>query len=153
LVVSLETIEHVADPKLVLQRMKALLKPGGLIAISCPNDHWYYRGPEHNPFHQRQYTLPEFLELTESILGPATQLMLGAPVAGFMNVPIDRSGRGAAAERDPKAILSAKDRTLSVLPSHEEIRSEESSYFVALWGPRESLSVYEPAAIFPLTMT
>ena len=154
LVVSLETIEHVADPKLVLQNIRALLRPGGLIAISCPNDHWYYRGPgEHNPFHQRQYTLREFLELTEGVLGPATQLMLGTPLAGFMNVPIDRSGRGALAERDPKAILAARDRTLSLLPPQEEIRSEESSYFVALWGPREALGVTEQGAIFPLTMT
>ncbi len=154
LVVSLETIEHLADPLSVLQKIRALLRPGGLVAISCPNDHWYYRGPgERNPFHQRQYTLAEFLDLTESALGPATQLMMGACVAGFMNVPIDRSGCGARGERDPKAILAAKDRTVSLLPSHEDIRSEESSYFVALWGPREALNLTEQAAIFPLAMT
>lgn len=42
LIISLETIEHINDPEKFLTAIKSLLKPGGIIVLSCPNDHWYY---------------------------------------------------------------------------------------------------------------
>lgn len=37
IVVSLGTLEHMDDPLRALQRMKKLLKPGGLLILTCPN--------------------------------------------------------------------------------------------------------------------
>jgi SAM-dependent methyltransferase len=51
LVVSFETIEHVPDPKTVLDELARVLKPGGLLLISTPNRDVYTPG---NPFHQRE---------------------------------------------------------------------------------------------------
>ena len=35
--VSFEVIEHLFDPKLLFHKMRRILKPGGLMVISCPN--------------------------------------------------------------------------------------------------------------------
>jgi 2-polyprenyl-3-methyl-5-hydroxy-6-metoxy-1,4-benzoquinol methylase len=48
LIVSLETIEHVADPRGLLDVFKALLNSTGMLALSCPNDA-HLAG--HNPYH------------------------------------------------------------------------------------------------------
>jgi SAM-dependent methyltransferase len=57
LIVSLETIEHVAQPEKLLDVFKALLNPAGLLALSCPNDQQL--GAQ-NPFH---HWVAEFEEL------------------------------------------------------------------------------------------
>lgn len=41
LVVSSECIEHTPDPSRALQQMAAVLKPGGLLAVSTPNRLWH----------------------------------------------------------------------------------------------------------------
>lgn len=48
LIVSLETIEHVAEPQRLLDAFAALLAPGGTLALSCPNDRAIGEG---NPYH------------------------------------------------------------------------------------------------------
>lgn len=48
LIVCLETIEHLAEPRRLLSVFAELLAPGGLLALSCPND--AHLGG-HNPYH------------------------------------------------------------------------------------------------------
>ncbi len=55
-VVCFETIEHVPDQDLVLDELRRVLAPGGLLAISSPNRDVYQEG---NPFHTHEYTPPE----------------------------------------------------------------------------------------------
>lgn len=39
-----DVLEHVREPQLLLQRLRELLTPGGLIVASLPNSgHWYFR--------------------------------------------------------------------------------------------------------------
>ncbi|MBN1676242.1 MAG: class I SAM-dependent methyltransferase [Kiritimatiellae bacterium] len=54
LVVSFETIEHVADEERQLQEVRRVLKPGGQYVLSTPND---WGVGEVAPFHVRSYTL------------------------------------------------------------------------------------------------
>ncbi|WZB62599.1 class I SAM-dependent methyltransferase [Achromobacter xylosoxidans] len=78
LIVSFETIEHLGDPVQFLGNLKTLLKPGGLIIISCPNDWWYFPTDEHkNPFHLRKYRFEDFRTETEEVLGGAKAWFLG----------------------------------------------------------------------------
>lgn len=42
-VCSFETIEHLDHPELFLQEIRRVLKPGGNIILSCPNDPYYYK--------------------------------------------------------------------------------------------------------------
>ncbi|MBI3694163.1 MAG: class I SAM-dependent methyltransferase, partial [Acidobacteria bacterium] len=59
-VVSFETIEHVADAEAFLESVRRQLAPGGLFLISCPHD---ARSPWVSPCHVRHFTYPEFRDL------------------------------------------------------------------------------------------
>lgn len=58
-IVSFETIEHVEDPERLLAEFARVLKPGGLLVLSTPND-W---GLEHAPFHKVSLDLVQLREL------------------------------------------------------------------------------------------
>jgi len=58
LVVSFETIEHIAYPEAALEEFRRVLSPGGLLLVSTPNTREYL---ELNPYHLRELTSEEFL--------------------------------------------------------------------------------------------
>jgi ubiquinone/menaquinone biosynthesis C-methylase UbiE len=60
LVVSFETIEHVAHAEAVLDELARVLDPSGLLLISTPNKREYLVP---NEFHTREFTHEEFMEL------------------------------------------------------------------------------------------
>jgi 2-polyprenyl-3-methyl-5-hydroxy-6-metoxy-1,4-benzoquinol methylase len=67
-VVFLQTIEHVQDPKAVLDHFKGMLKPGGTAYVSTPN--LLTLAPpgaekSDNPWHVKEYRAEEFRELCE----------------------------------------------------------------------------------------
>ncbi len=63
LVVSFETIEHVADPPSALAEFRRVLTEDGLLIISTPNSRAYRVG---NPYHLCEYTTAEFVDLLAS---------------------------------------------------------------------------------------
>ena len=68
-VVFLQTIEHVHDPKAVLDHMRSLLRPGGTVYVSTPNVLTLAPpGAERsgNPWHVREYRAAEFRDLCEA---------------------------------------------------------------------------------------
>lgn len=157
LIVSFETIEHVSDPVKFLNNLKRLVKSGGFIAISCPNDWWYFPTEEEkNPFHLRKYHFDEFKSQTEGVLGEARGWFLGGPATGFLNVgygryPSDEAGRGQLQMLNTVPITAGfmvpADRDAGPQPAN-------ASYFLGLWGdgdPAEE-GVSAGAAILPLSM-
>jgi len=64
LVVSFETIEHLAEHDKMLDEIKRVLKKKGLLIISSPNKNIY--GKFENEYHIKELTLDEFLELLKS---------------------------------------------------------------------------------------
>jgi glycosyltransferase involved in cell wall biosynthesis len=135
LIVSFETIEHLHNPAAVLRSLKALVKPGGTIVVSCPNDHWYYGpGRSKNVWHRHTYTFEEFRTLAEGILGPATSYLVGSTAGGFANTPLADGG----APRTLVEGLERVERGAAVEVPSEAARApspEASLYWIGVWGP------------------
>jgi 2-polyprenyl-3-methyl-5-hydroxy-6-metoxy-1,4-benzoquinol methylase len=56
-IVSFETLEHIEDPAGLLAEFSRLLKPGGRVIVSVPNDWSDETGKDPNPHHLHVYTL------------------------------------------------------------------------------------------------
>jgi SAM-dependent methyltransferase len=63
IVVSFETIEHVARPDLFLDECVRILAPGGQVIISTPNRDSYRECAPHNPYHLKELNEEEFVAL------------------------------------------------------------------------------------------
>jgi 2-polyprenyl-3-methyl-5-hydroxy-6-metoxy-1,4-benzoquinol methylase len=67
-VVFLQTIEHVQDPKAVLDHLRSMLRPGGTAYVSTPNVLTLAPPGEErsgNPWHVREYRADEYRKLCE----------------------------------------------------------------------------------------
>lgn len=64
-VVSFETIEHVQNPEAMLSECARVLKDDGTLIMSTPNRR-LYSFLEKNPYHTREFTIREFIELVRS---------------------------------------------------------------------------------------
>jgi SAM-dependent methyltransferase len=65
-VVSFETIEHVAEPERALDEFRRVLAPDGVLVISTPNPGEYL---DDNPFHLRELSPQEFQAALEARFG------------------------------------------------------------------------------------
>lgn len=154
-VCSFETIEHLDHPELFLQEIKRVLKPGGNIILSCPNDPYYYKpGEPGNPFHKKQYTYFDFKQLAEKYLGQRVRYYLAYALNGFINLPIEEStlppedGAESSLPKDMLELLNYKDYTNAVYVSGERYLNHwNANYFVGIWGPNNSAQ--SNAAFFP----
>jgi ubiquinone/menaquinone biosynthesis C-methylase UbiE len=57
IIVSFETIEHLKNPERYLNELKRVVKDGGTVIISTPNDDVFHAK---NPFHFKEYNKDEF---------------------------------------------------------------------------------------------
>jgi SAM-dependent methyltransferase len=153
LVVSLETIEHLRNPKRFLRAIRKIAKDDAVIIISCPNDNWYYRTDnQSNPYHVAKYSFESFRELTTQIFGDAAIWGYGAPVTGFANIADDLT-----AGKDPLASQVAmldfrRQASAIALPPRNgaQVGPRNCSYFVGVWGGKNA-RLYT-SAIVPLSM-
>ncbi len=157
LIISLETIEHVADQNSFLTELKRLLSPHGIIILSCPNDRGaafstYY--PTCNPYHLREYTFQKFAEECEAILGKASAWLLGTNVFGYGNFLYHPEENRIAWN---KSSLSASDATtlansnMDVCHNYENYlpNAEDSIYYAGIWGiPKQEKIV--SGTVFPI---
>lgn len=154
-VCSFETIEHLDHPELFLQEIRRVLKPGGNIILSCPNDPYYYKqGTPGNPFHKKQYTYFDFKQLAEKYLGQRVRYYLAYALNGFVNLPIEEStlppegGEESPLPTDMMEMFNYKDAVQAVCVSGEHYLNHwNANYFAGIWGPNNSTSIN--ASIFP----
>lgn len=69
-VVSFEVIEHLADPKAYLAEISRILRRNGYFILSTPNK----RYSEFNPYHLKEYYLPELKIVLEAVFDEVTIL-------------------------------------------------------------------------------
>lgn len=156
IIISIETIEHLPDPKSFLEKLSRIIIPDGIILISCPNDHWYYGpGRSKNPHHLNTYTFDEFKELTESVLGKAKSYYFGTKINGFAAVPIDHFR--VVPESMTEALNRFMEReAVEILPSPDLLPEvKDALFYMGSWGktdlsPSFSISPIHPEKRFPL---
>jgi len=149
-VVSVETIEHLTDPKSFLENLKRLTKPEGVIILSCPNDHWYYsEDDQNNPYHKRKYRLDEFQKLSTEVLGNNVRWSVGTGVFGFGSTPLSAHETYSPV---PGTWMSFMDVGASYLVNGEgelATSATQCSYFIGVWNaPHWTTGI----AVFPLSM-
>ena len=138
LIVSLETMEHVDSVESFLKEIKRVIKPDGVIILSCPNDKYYYErdNMEKNPFHKREYTFFEFKELAEKYLGSFVNYYLGFALDGFINLPYER--RTEPESSLPEDALGMFHYTQCeetfCVPQERYLNQWNSNYYIGIWG-------------------
>lgn len=143
IVVSFETIEHVDQPRRLLEVLKNLVAPGGVLLVSCPNGAIEER-MGHNPYHASRFSMEAFRKLAEEILGEASQWLLGVPHTGFATFPVDFPQLRNASE-SATLLVQGADLALSshVLPAEANCSIDPCgcSYFVGVWGNRDCRAI------------
>jgi SAM-dependent methyltransferase len=66
-VVSIETFEHLPRPDDFLRELRRVLRPGGRAVISTPLNHSPGRLRPQNPYHMREYSAGEFVDLLKAV--------------------------------------------------------------------------------------
>lgn len=62
-VISLESIEHIKDDILFLEKISKSLKKGGILIISTPNNEKFIQEKNYNQYHYKHYLNNEFFDL------------------------------------------------------------------------------------------
>jgi glycosyltransferase involved in cell wall biosynthesis/SAM-dependent methyltransferase len=90
-VVTFETIEHIAEHDAFLAEVRRVLRPGGLIIISTPDrDVYSPPGKEPNPFHVFEFTLKEFDEKLSAFFSHVS-IGIQKSTSGSMILPLDET--------------------------------------------------------------
>jgi SAM-dependent methyltransferase len=139
LVVSFETLEHIAAPENLVAEAARVLAAGGLFVVSTPNKEIYSdRAGYRNPFHLRELYRDEFLG------------MIGArfPHAAFFGQRVDTYGAIwplSAAPGRAEVLEARKDVAADAVPGVPS----EAMYFIAVCG-RDAAAVAAAAGRFSL---
>lgn len=107
-VVCFEAIEHVPNPRRVVEETVRVLRPGGLFFVSTPNKALYTDAREYtNEFHVHEFYLTEFERLLKEFF-PEHVLLGQRVVAGSLAWPLaDRAGSAVAEDRGPTGVFLA----------------------------------------------
>lgn len=152
LIISLETIEHVRNPKKFISALKKILKPNGTLIISCPNDYWYYKSKvSSNPYHLHVFLFEEFQQLCTQILGDASFYLFGFPISGFGNFPITGSNYDEK-QASHLSLLHLDTSKLHKILTSENLDSSNASYFVGIWSYNQVTSFHASGTFYPISM-
>ena len=94
LVVSFETVEHLARPHLFIQECARVLTSGGMLVISTPNRLVYNTGSQHNIFHKNEMDYMEFqrfLNVAFTNVRFFSQCPVSPPFWSLRSLSVDKS--------------------------------------------------------------
>ena len=145
-VVSFETIEHLAEHEAFLREIKRVLKPGGLLVMSSPDRDVYSNGgPTRNPFHMKELDKAEFHTLLQTYFShaefgcqkAAAGSLLLPDAANRTDIPIpvqvfDRGSRGGSTLFEQSAGVQKGVYLLAI--------ASDSALPMILWGAYQDTS-------------
>lgn len=154
LIISLETIEHVSDQHQFLSQLKKLLAPNGVIILSCPNDEAASWTKSDNPFHLRKYTFKDFITVTESVFGQASDWLVGTTVFGYGNFHYNRETDSIQSSKPSLSttdVIDLAEGEFDVCHNYAEYlpNAQHSLYYVGIWGATERYNT-STGTVFPL---
>ena len=138
-VVSFETIEHLAEQAQMLAEIRRVLRPDGVLVISSPNRPIYSEeSGEHNEFHAKELDFIEFDELLKTEF-PARQYFGQRMLMGSVIQPLEGSQNSFRAWRDDGAELKSNAGHLV-----------DPVYFVAFCGKNtDDLPSIDMSVLYP----
>lgn len=148
LIVSFETMEHLADVSGFVGGIARYQAEGGVVVISCPNDHIE---EAKNPFHRRLYTLEEFQEATTQVLGPALCWLLGTPAQGHILYAAHDELMENRTDQRMNLMLETKELGYaSALPAQANLAPSAATclFYVGVWGAE----LRQGAVVSPLSV-
>lgn len=135
-VISFETIEHLAEQSQMLAEIRRVLRPKGCLIISSPNRPVYNATRDvHNEFHVKELDFQEFDRLLRTSF-PAVQYLGQRLVAGSALLPESGTGTSYQAVADTGRNVEARPAHLS-----------DAVYYVALCGASASCIPSPPASL------
>jgi 2-polyprenyl-3-methyl-5-hydroxy-6-metoxy-1,4-benzoquinol methylase len=147
MIVSFETIEHVASPAAFLQECARVLAPAGTLIVSTPNRPVYSGESSQNPFHQVELDEDEFLDLLRAGF-KAIRLYVQFPQSAAW-----WSYRSLAAERSPWLRIKGFWRMSSwfcpAIRSHVSQAARDSADEIILARDKFPASLFNPFIVRP----
>ena len=135
LIVSFETLEHLAAPQNYLSAIASLRALEGIVIISCPNDWFFSPDPDTgNEYHARKYHMEEFVDLVTTHLGTPSAVGVGTPCIGWVNLPAYDTAVWYDAKFQ-KEMLNHRDGCSLLLPAEANtLTIRNGNYYWASWG-------------------
>ncbi|MCL6606426.1 MAG: class I SAM-dependent methyltransferase [Paenibacillus sp.] len=138
LVVSFETIEHVneLEQRKFLSEIKRVLKPDGGLIISTPNTLVYPKG---NPYHVKELTLEEFMELLKPSFKEVKLLYQDNILSSYL-----------FSEKNLLKKFDDLNQNETRITKINSLAPEDSMYFIALCGDGFNDEIKESVLLFNL---
>jgi len=129
-IVCFETLEHIENPHLFLEKLRSFVLRGGLLAISIPNDKTLNRN---NPYHITKFDLQNFITLVSNHLKPPDVLLQHRYVEGSIIMPLKEKAFSSLISLPHSQIGITKIDLASII-QREKISSLYSNNYIALWN-------------------
>jgi glycosyltransferase involved in cell wall biosynthesis/SAM-dependent methyltransferase len=149
-IVSVETLEHLENPRKAIAGFKALLAPQGMIYLTIPNDAFYFgKGAQSlNKYHKHIFDFATAKALAEPLLGPG-HWSLGSVAAGFSSYPLERISEAKDFSALPGAGSAMLAAGIAAGPSNS-LRPEGALYFAGFWDFAAGQPLPAASALYPV---